>query len=216
MCHQEHISSQIAVFRLPNNRCMIFLAYLPNESIDSVRHLLGRPVLTISGLQQSMRGCILSSGTSFLPDIPLPIGPTNSLLLSQFPYLRTCYSLVIAIVPLPNVFRDLYIGFCADVGIRMRAFLLPRKLHPTTKVEEFERFLGALSWGYIAYSVSDADVGGGSPTCAQASVGRSGDHRQPTLFLLREFSSLRLQSMAVRLCRYAAHSVTILFHHGGQ
>jgi hypothetical protein len=97
----------------------------------------------------------------------------------------------------------------------MQTLVLPGKFLSAAKIEEFESLLGTLSWGDIAYYVSDDLLDERKRTYAQVSLARSVDRHQPMLGLLPEFSFLRSQSMAIRWCLYAVHSKTIRFHHGG-
>lgn len=129
---------------------MILLSYLSYQSINSVRDLLGRSTPLAESKQLGFES-VLSTRTAFLPDIPLPIGPANPLLLPQLPNLRACDALVVAIIPLPDIFCNLHIGFCPNIGIRIRALFLPWELYTAAEVEEFEGFLGTFSWGNVAF-----------------------------------------------------------------
>lgn len=86
---------------------------------------------------------VLSPGTAILPNVP---GSFDALLGSHSADLRACNTLVVPIVPLPNVLGNLDFGATLETvadGITMR---LPRQWIGYAKIEQFKRALGSFSW----------------------------------------------------------------------
>lgn len=82
----------------------------------------------------------LSSGTAISPDIPVLI---QSLLLSQLSDVRTGDTLVVTIVPLPDVLGDFDASMALKSGLIIAGgpMCLPRQIFET----EVEQFKGSLS-----------------------------------------------------------------------
>jgi hypothetical protein len=110
------------MLRLPDHRFMVFLPDLVDQIRQALCNILGR----------------LAIGASIPPNVPTWQALLGPLLLN----LRACDSLVISIVPLPDVFCNGNLGFGAD-RLGLVLLLLPGELVPAADVQELESLLSS-------------------------------------------------------------------------
>jgi hypothetical protein len=118
---------------------------LVNITLLSLR-LHAYPVLTEKGVD------LLSARTPITPDIPVRVQP---LAPPDLPDLGRRDALVLAVVPLADVFRDLNVGRARGVVyvVVVWAVSAPgQRLVLLADAEELEGALCALTWGYVAGS----------------------------------------------------------------
>lgn len=89
---------------------------------------------------------ILAARATVPPDIPRSF----SALLSPLFDRSTRQTLVVAVVPFPNVFRDLYLGVGTDIQLLHLLLVLPWQPVPTADVQEFEGSLGTFPRRHVS------------------------------------------------------------------
>jgi hypothetical protein len=89
---------------------------------------------------------LLSSWTAIFPNVPSSF---KTLLGSHSADLWACDTLVVPIVPLPNVFGNLDFGIALKTAPKGIAMRLPWQWAGYAKIEQFKGALCSLSWGNV-------------------------------------------------------------------